>query len=103
MGVPIHCVNIFEKKFSIYPSFIEMKKRFDEEVEDKIISKSEKIWVHKIIDENQKKATTEEFLMYDSAGIMIYIKEGESMFFLTTPTLIKNVELLLNQLKRIKK
>lgn len=103
MTIPEHCIDFFKQTFSIYPSFIETKKSLNEDIKKRIFSKSKNVWTNKIIDEDEKKITIEEYWMYDSNGIMIYIKYGESTVFLTTPELIKNVELLLTQLKKIKK
>ena len=63
------------------------------------------VWVNKVITKD-KNITLDNFLEYDSNGIMIYINNSDEIIdlvFLCTPDKIQNVELLLSQLKRIKK
>ena len=96
MEVPKHCIEIFTNKFKQYPSFIETKVSNLE----KLISKSISFWSYQTI--YDKKVEKENFLLYDSEGIMIYIKEGSPVIFLAKGDKIQNVELLISQLKRIK-
>jgi hypothetical protein len=69
---------------------------------DKITKKSKLIWLDKVISKDNNKEN-EKLIEYDSTGIMIYIKDSNCLTFLTTSDKIQNVELILSQLKRIKK
>ena len=102
MKVPRHCVEFFKNKFETFPSFIGVDFDLDVISIDKITKKSKLIWLDKVISKDDNKEN-EKFIEYDSTGIMIYIKDSNCLTFLTTSDKIQNVELILSQLKRIKK
>lgn len=100
--IPKHCIEFFVDKFSQYPSFVSLETSTNEEVLKKLTPKTKTIWVNKAITDD-KKIIKEQFLEYDSSGIMIYIKDDINLTFVCQADKIQNVELLLSQLKRIKK
>jgi len=102
MKVPRHCVEFFKNKFETFPSFIGVDFDLDVISIDKITKKSKLIWLDKVISKDDNKEN-EKLIEYDSTGIMIYIKDSNCLTFLTTSDKIQNVELILSQLKRIKK
>lgn len=102
MKVPRHCVEFFKNKFETFPSFIGVDFDLDVISIDKITKKSKLIWLDKVISKDNNKEN-EKLIEYDSTGIMIYIKDSNCLTFLTTSDKIQNVELILSQLKRIKK
>jgi hypothetical protein len=102
MKVPRHCVEFFKNKFDTFPSFIGVDFDLDVISIDKITKKSKLIWLDKVISKDDNKEN-EKLIEYDSTGIMIYIKDSNCLTFLTTSDKIQNVELILSQLKRIKK
>jgi|694.fasta_scaffold109842_3 hypothetical protein len=102
MKVPRHCVEFFKNKFDTFPSFIGVDFDLDVISIDKITKKSKLIWLDKVISKDNNKEN-EKLIEYDSTGIMIYIKDSNCLTFLTTSDKIQNVELILSQLKRIKK
>jgi hypothetical protein len=102
MEVPKHCIEIFTNKFQIYPSFVNIGNLINYNDLSKIKSKSQLLWINKEM-KNNEFIDIESFLEYDSKGIMIYIKEGSDVTFLSTSDKIQNIILLLSQLKKIKK
>jgi len=102
MKVPRHCVEFFKNKFETFPSFIGVDFDLDVISIDKITKKSKLIWLDKVISKDNNKEN-EKLIEYDSTGIMIYIKDSNCLTFLTTSEKIQNVELIISQLKRIKK
>lgn len=102
MEVPKHCIEIFSSKFQIYPSFVNVEILIGETELNKLKNKSQLLWINRRINENES-IDVETLLEYDSKGIMIYIKEGCGVIFLSTSDKVQNIVLLLSQLKRIKK
>lgn len=102
MGIPKHCIEFFKDKFNTYPSFIGLSFQLENLMIKKINEKSKLLWLNKTVTKDEKKEN-EKFLEYDSTGILIYIKDENLVTFLTTSEKIQNVELILSQLKRIKK
>jgi hypothetical protein len=105
MNIPQNCINFFIDTHKMFPSFVRYQNQFSVDVIKKLTDKSVAVWVNKVITKD-KNITLDNFLVYDSNGIMIYINNSDEIIdlvFLCTPDKIQNVELLLSQLKRIKK
>lgn len=100
--LPQLCLDFFIRKFSTYPSFIEVK---DIKIDEKIIKYLDKfhlVWFYDKVLENGKSTTYSRLYEYDSTGIMIYINNNYSIFILTLPSKKSISEFLINTLKRIK-
>lgn len=102
MSIPNHCIQTFVDKFGIYPCFVQSEIELSSDVIKKLKDKSNLLWLNKLIDQ-EKNIDLEQLLEYDYKGIMIYIKDGSNLTFMCDSKKIQNVELLLSQLKRIKK
>lgn len=84
----------------MYPSFIHVNKDFIKTDLNKFFSKSLVVWVNESIDENGKLEVLEKFLEYDYTGIMVYIKNDNSIFILTTPDRKNVADFMVSNLKR---
>jgi hypothetical protein len=102
MEVPDHCIKMFLTKFETYPSFVNVGSMISGNELKKLKSKTKLVWVNKTITHNENNEI-ESFLEYDFKGIMIYIRDNENLTFLTLPDKIQNIELIMSQIKRLKK
>ncbi len=100
--IPKHCIDIFIEKFGSYPSIIEFNPNKTKESIKKFLGKSELIWVNQFITGESKKETLEEFVLYDSTGIMIYINEELTLFILTTIDRYGVADYSIETLKKLK-
>lgn len=99
--IPKHCIDNFTNKFNSYPSIIEFNSQKSKELVDKFLSKSELVWVNETIGDGEN-IVKEKFVLYDSSGIMIYIKEGGTLFILTTIDRYEVAKYSIGMLKRLK-
>lgn len=82
--IPKHCIKEFKRRFTFYPTFISIHSESIKVDIDKFLSKSTTIWSNERINAEGEKKVIERFLEYDSSGIMVYIKDGQGIFILTT-------------------
>jgi hypothetical protein len=99
--IPKHCIDNFINNFNSYPSIIEFNSQKSKELVDKFLSKSELVWVNETIGDGEN-IVKEKFVLYDSSGIMIYIKEGVTLFILTTIDRYEVAKYSIGMLKRLK-
>ena len=87
---------IFEQQ-----KLLEFNSQKSKELVDKFLSKSELVWVNETIGDGEN-IVKEKFVLYDSSGIMIYIKEGVTLFILTTIDRYEVAKYSIGMLKRLK-
>lgn len=98
--IPEHCIEIFKKRHTYYPNFISVNLNFIKSDLNKFFSKSTIVWQNIRVNSDGKKTIIEQFLEYDSIGIMVYIKEGQDIFILTTGDRLNVAEFMVSNLKK---
>lgn len=98
--IPEHCIEIFKKRHNQYPNLISVNQEYIKIDLDKFLSKSTDVWTNTRINAEGKKNVVERFTEYDSSGIMIYIKEGQSIFILTRGDRLNVAEYMISNLKK---
>ena len=58
------------------------------------------IWTNERVNAEGQRTVLERFLEYDSSGIMVYIKEGQGIFILTTSDRKNVADYMINNLKK---
>jgi hypothetical protein len=109
--IPKHCIEIFVKTFDEHPSVIEIPIPLKNEGIikniDKLIGKSELIWTHiqkvlPIFGEDKMKDDITQLLMYDKAGVMLYVHNNTKIFILTTVNRLNVTEFTVNNILKTK-
>lgn len=98
--IPEHCIEIFKKKFSFYPTFISVNPEYIKVDLDTFFTNSTVIWTNERINADGKRNIIEKFIEYDSTGIMIYIKEGKGIFILTRGDRKSVADYMITKLKK---
>ena len=98
--IPKHCIKIFKNRFTYYPTFISVNPEYVKIDLNKFFSKSMTIWTNERVNAEGQRTVLERFLEYDSSGIMVYIKEGQGIFILTTSDRKNVADYMINNLKK---
>jgi hypothetical protein len=94
---------IFEKKYKVIPSTLYIKnEKISKENLDKFLSRSYLLFVNKEVVDG-KIVELEKLMEYDPSGILIYIKNPEDIFILTTTDRLSVAEFTLHNLIKLNK
>lgn len=102
-NIPLHCIDVFVKKFGVYPSVCLVKPPYNpENFIDKSIEKYYKLWETKTIESDGKISYSDILLEYDPTGILFYIKGGTDIFILSRIDKLNIVDFTIHNLKKRK-
>ncbi len=101
--IPENCIETFIKKFNHYPSIIEVDLSNVNNIKlDELINKYQLIWFNSKTNLSDKLKIDEMMVEYDPVGVLIYRKNNDSLFILTTIDRRNVSEYLINIIKRLK-
>lgn len=82
--IPSHCIDSFIKRFTVYPSIIEMMVPLRDVINSGFLKKSQTLWFSGQLNEKGNVIPSKELIEYDSTGILFYMEGEDKLFILTT-------------------